>query len=695
MEIGERKSRIFTALAIVGVLALTGCSQDYGEYEMTGAQLQSSNGISEEQTSYNDTAQLTEEDIQQMNDGQALIVYGNEGFVTTLVGKYCNDVIKDYEDAVASLYGVARLIGLSAGSEFFCVYGETDNDGYTYYTFQQRYGGLTLQYATLRVIVDPSGYTAGLSSSFTPNAGIAEDESSITAAQAESAVRSKYSGTDFSVYTDYTQKIALTIENVIVNCYAVYTSNPDVSAEFDMMYIEHFVAYSGEYLMSIPTASLDTSTENAYKADQYFDDLTAMSYTGKVTLYDGTEKDITVPVLYDSEAGRYYLGDAKRKIMVADYYDFNYNNSKLSFISDITNENWKNEYLIAYYNYIKSYDFYADNGIQSVDGFGTPILITVDWCDENRKPVNNACYYGIRSGWACFGVSSANNYSESLDVTSHEFTHGVTRSSMGGSVYANETGAINESFSDIMGNLIEMQSGATSDGTWKMGETSGNCVRSMSSPGSFGQPEFVGDIGYIPCVAVPDYNVNDCGGVHSNNSLASMVAYRLYADGMSLSQESSLWITSMELMTPYADYDDLYACLVFSARINGLESYTDTLTSAFKDIGLTGDRSANALSASREGCGRISFDISSELSQGVNRIEYFSTADNSFVSWTAPDDNGHVSAMLPDGDYAVVFYYVTADGSVSYYYKNGKWSEENTCSAVTVENGQNVEIADI
>ena len=122
----------------------------------------------------NALVQLTMEDIQAMNgDSTVIDIYNNDGYLSTLVGKYYEGKVNNYEDGVDSIKGIASLLGLTKGCEFFIVYAETDDDGYTYYTYQQRYGRNTLQYATLRICVDPQGYTAGLTCSFVPNAGTA------------------------------------------------------------------------------------------------------------------------------------------------------------------------------------------------------------------------------------------------------------------------------------------------------------------------------------------------------------------------------------------------------------------------------------------------------------------------------------------------------------------------------------------
>ena len=131
---------------------------------------------------YNNTPQLSEDDIRQMNQGNAEFLYNDQGYLTFLRGKFYDEQVTDAEKGVESLMGIADLLGLSKGSEFFAVYGEQDEYGYTYLTYKQRYGDLTLENAVLKIILDPQGYTAGLVSSFTPNVGIApEEEFSITA----------------------------------------------------------------------------------------------------------------------------------------------------------------------------------------------------------------------------------------------------------------------------------------------------------------------------------------------------------------------------------------------------------------------------------------------------------------------------------------------------------------------------------
>lgn len=687
--------KIITAISplMCLIILLTGCSRGYPEYR-----LNIEDGQQNTDKQYNDTKQLSVEDIQDMNGGEAVIVYSDDGYVSTLTGKYYNEKIEDYEQAITSLNGIASLIGLSAGSEFFCVYGEQDNAGYTYYTFQQKYGGLTLQYATLKVIVDPDGYSAGLSCSFTPNVGIADEKTFISASQAGSIVKKQFPDAGYKYYTDYTQKSAVTFNSRTVECMVVYTSNPNQSVSFDMPFIEHFVTYAGEYLTSVPTSSLGTQLSDAYKTDDYFKNLEPKTYSGSVRLHDGTTVNITVPTAYNAQDGKYYLADITRKIMVSDYAAFNYQGAKLDFITTADNISWDANHLITYYNYIRAYDYYADMKIKSIDGFETPILITVNMCTEDGKPDDNACFYGINNGWACFGSSQSNSYGEALDVVAHEYTHGVTRSAMQGTKYANETGAINEAYSDIMGNIVEMRANATNDGAWLLGEMSGKALRSMSNPNAYNQPEYVGDVYYGSNVLTP-HQYNDNGSVHQNNSLLSHIAYQLYKNGMSLAEESKLWFTSINLITPLSDYDDIHASLLFSAKINGLQKYNETITSLFNSAGLLGDREKTAYLAEKSGCGRIETSVSEELAKGADYlsiyvINYDGTATYSHA--VCPDLKGRISALLPAGNYAIVYTHVTNEGVANYAYGSSGWiSGTDGFASVEVKDGATTRLNEI
>lgn len=640
--------------------------------------------------------QLTIEDIQAMNPDSVVIdIYTNNGYLSTLVGKYYDKKVRNMEDGVLSVQGMASLLGLGKGCEFFAVYSETNNQGYTFYTYQQRYGDFTLRYCTLRIVVDPNGYTAGLSCSFIPNIGTASQEPLITAGQAEEIVRKRFADQDLIFYPEHTVQLAVPLAFAVYNCFVVYTNNPNASAAgtelaFDMPYLEHFVSTDGSYLTHIPANNFATASADVIDNSSYFEGLQVKTLAKTVKLADGTKRDVAVPVSYNSRDGKYYLMDPSRKIAVAQYYDLNYRNT-VNLVSSSTLDGWSDNNLMAYANYIILYDFYADHGIRSVDGFGVPILITVGWCEADGTPVDNACFYGINQGWACFGVSDINHSSDCVDVVGHEYTHGVTNLSMQGSVYQNETGAINEAYSDIMGNLAEMSMGYTSDKNWLIAERSGRISRNMSDPNQYRQPAFVGDVYYWASVLNPDFDVNDYGGVHVNNSLLGHIAYRMGQSGMSYEQQIGLWLNSIELITPRSNYEDLHGALLFSLKINGLlTKYGPALNRAFADAGLNDDWSKTYLNATRKGYGRVSFDTDETIAAATGR--FYLQSDKKVTYSAFPDENGRVSLLVPAGTYIAQFSLFSGDQRYNYNYTGSGWVQGGSYEKLRVKDGDVIEL---
>ena len=111
--------------------------------------------------------------------------------------------------------------------------------------------------------------------------------------------------------------------------------------------------------------------------------------------------------------------------------------------------------------------------------------------------------------------------SGALDIVGHELSHGVTAFTSN-LIYRNESGALNEAFSDIMGTSIEFFFQAPGSGDQKADYLIGEDVikpgglRSMENPGAFGDPDH-----YSRRLLGP----SDNGGVHTNSSIANQAFY--------------------------------------------------------------------------------------------------------------------------------------------------------------------------
>ncbi len=92
--------------------------------------------------------------------------------------------------------------------------------------------------------------------------------------------------------------------------------------------------------------------------------------------------------------------------------------------------------------------FYQSLGRDGIDNAGMPLLSTVRFCpDVAYCPYANAFWDGSQ-------MTFGDGFASADDVVGHELTHGVTQFTSG-LLYYYQSGAINESMSDVMGELFD------------------------------------------------------------------------------------------------------------------------------------------------------------------------------------------------------------------------------------------------
>ncbi len=127
---------------------------------------------------------------------------------------------------------------------------------------------------------------------------------------------------------------------------------------------------------------------------------------------------------------------------------------------------------------------------------------------------------GLPAG-TTFGGQVWDFLSGSLDVVAHELTHGVTEFTSN-LIYLNESGALNEAFSDMMATGAEFffQTAGTNamQADYVLAEDviRPGGLRSMSDPGAFGDPDHY-SLRYT--------GTEDNGGVHTNSGIPNHVFY--------------------------------------------------------------------------------------------------------------------------------------------------------------------------
>src|SRR4029079_1426400 len=101
-----------------------------------------------------------------------------------------------------------------------------------------------------------------------------------------------------------------------------------------------------------------------------------------------------------------------------------------------------------------TYNYYlAQHNRNSFDNAGGAIISSVHYCPDAGNCPNYANAF-----WNGTQMVYGNTYASADDVVGHELTHAVTERSAG-LLYYNQSGAMNESFSDIFGEKIDQNEG--------------------------------------------------------------------------------------------------------------------------------------------------------------------------------------------------------------------------------------------
>lgn len=225
----------------------------------------------------------------------------------------------------------------------------------------------------------------------------------------------------------------------------------------------------------------------------------------------------------------------------------------------------------AHYNSEKVYEYYLkEHGRNSLDGEGMAIISKVHYGNN----YNNASWNGR---WMTYGDGDGKfmiSLSAGLDVAAHEMTHGVITHSAN-LVYRNQSGALNESFADVFGALVD-------DSDWEMGEdimapeakANGTTVlRSLSNPNGVvvaneERRSYSTNGGVYPDHMDEFYHMPtsvDGGGVHVNSSITNHAAYLI---GQEIGREKlgQIYYRALTVyLTPNSDFSDARQAVVQSA----------------------------------------------------------------------------------------------------------------------------------
>lgn len=265
----------------------------------------------------------------------------------------------------------------------------------------------------------------------------------------------------------------------------------------------------------------------------------------------------------------------------------------------------------AYKGLGDTYNFYKSAyNRNSIDNRGMRLDATIHFGDG----YDNAFWNGTQMVFGDGDGKIFNNFTISVDVIGHELTHGVTQHECN-LTYQGQSGALNESMSDVFGSLIKQWTfSQTADAAdWLIGQgllVHGGALRSMKAPGTAYKDD--PNIGNDPQPADMNGYVetdDDNGGVHLNSGIPNHAFYLTAKalGGHAWEQAGKIWYAALPTLPENATFQQA-ADLIYNAAVGlyGTNSHqADAVGDAWAQVGLspTGARSVKAAAVASPAAG--------------------------------------------------------------------------------------------
>jgi Zn-dependent metalloprotease len=243
-------------------------------------------------------------------------------------------------------------------------------------------------------------------------------------------------------------------------------------------------------------------------------------------------------------------------------------------------------------------DFYKEVfDRDSLDGRGMRLNGYVHYGSQ----YNNAFWDGSQMVFGDGDGVLFTDFTKSLDVIAHELTHGVTEFTAGLD-YHNQSGALNESISDVFGSLVKQWSKKqTADqADWLIGaevftpDIDADALRSMKAPGkAYNSPA----IGRDPqpdhmskYVHLPDTDDGDSGGVHINSGIPNRAFYLTATaiGGFAWDAPGHIWYATLQASSAQTNFQEFADTTFLKAgQLYGSQSAEQqAVLLAWKEVGI-------------------------------------------------------------------------------------------------------------
>jgi Zn-dependent metalloprotease len=300
----------------------------------------------------------------------------------------------------------------------------------------------------------------------------------------------------------------------------------------------------------------------------------------------------------------YYMIDGSRSIWqggdlpgspLGGLWTLRYQDGSLYYVYSNNANTWEPVEVSAHSNTGSVFQYFYDTfGRQAIDGDGSTIISVVNVTTSSGEPMDNAYWNG-----AYMAYGDGNTYftplAGALDVAAHEMTHGIVERTVG-LEYKFQSGALNESFADIFGAMVDRDD-------WRMGENVVNtqyypsgALRDLSDPNQGGTT--YSDPGWQPAHwdEFLDWDITyDNGGVHYNSGIPNKACY-LIAESIGREKTEQIYykILEAEYLNSQGTFVDMrLAAIQAAGELYGNDEVAAVM-SAFDAVGIVGDVGSSA-----------------------------------------------------------------------------------------------------
>lgn len=540
-------------------------------------------------------------DLQDLTErGIIEVEYNDSGDVSVIDGQFTNQKIHNEADAANVLNNAKSIFDISSNGSFNAKaedIADRDSDLENVYCYSPEVDGLKVVGSQIIVTADDNGNATGLYSTYNNSISNVSTSPAYSATEAReiavSKIAEKY-GISYSDINSSTPELVVYASGGVTPVLVYQISLTNVSTSEDEE--DYSATNTNIEIGEIPTIDGSSSSEEtsaqtvdctcyvrADDGDIYliidneegWENITAKGKDGKNR----------IRVLNVQRNGsNYRLVDSKRNIYT--YKTFYLLGIPMLPGTIAKGESIEGAAISLHANMEASYDFYHDTlNRNSYDDKGRKIRASYDYAKFGESSYKNAFWSGSKDRFV-FGKGFL--YQDALDIVGHEFTHAVTQY-VNDLEYKGETGALNESYSDIMGMLIENKTGSAK---WTLGEDSHAISRSFSNPALYDQATHYDNL------SDPDwserlnrYKDRDNEGVHIFSGVFNKAAYLMMTDSrtsdMTTAQWARIFYYSMYRLTSDAKFLDARLAIVNVARELGYNSdHQEAIKDAFDAVGI-------------------------------------------------------------------------------------------------------------